>query len=420
MKSIFSLSFLVFTAGIALGQCPMYLALYNQAQIDNIKFNYSHCTEIETIIIDGTNSDITDLIGIRNYERINGGLYIGNTDCEYFQLPNLGYIGTLNVVSNSKLDSFAFPVLDSIKNEFYLAFNNDLDVLNGFGSLEYSQNNSISSNINLTYIDNFNNLIECRSIHIGFNPELISIKGLDNVDLTSSLNISVNNKLEEISGFNSTTELERLKICGSPDVISFPCFQNLVRIDSFLVLRNLPNLNIDGFYNLAYVGDDFNIEGLGSMSNGTFGSLDTVSNDFSIRFATGVTTLDNFSSLVFIGGDINLSANASLSDCAILCDMINNPALHYTGNVTVSSNAPGCNTRTELDLECMEYCDGNIYHVGNIINSQYDAKTLLTSDAILLSPQSVLFQSETAVELLTGFEVQQGALFEIAIWPCVE
>jgi len=90
MKKIYPVILFVIISSITnvaqiFGQCPSYITLYSQAEVDNFAINYQDCVSqgwLTSIILDG--SDIIDLSGLSSITTITDKLNIQNARNFFF------------------------------------------------------------------------------------------------------------------------------------------------------------------------------------------------------------------------------------------------------------------------------------------------------------------------------------------------
>ena len=118
-------------------QCPEGdIALSSQQQVDNFVINYPNCTELQNLIIEG--SDISNLEALSQITAIFGNLIIKETNIETLSgLENLTaiqgnlYIGDFNPSSCCILDNFNNSTYKGNHNLNSLSGLENLETLNG-------------------------------------------------------------------------------------------------------------------------------------------------------------------------------------------------------------------------------------------------------------------------------------------------
>lgn len=99
-----------------------------------------------------------------------------------------------------------------------------------------------------------------------------------------------------------------------------------------------------GGYLLIADNDELtNVDGLSS--------LNSVGEFLTVEFNDKLTNLNGFSSLSSINGYLRIGNNSILSDCRGIYALINTPGA-VQGSVSISNNASGCDSETELAISC--------------------------------------------------------------------
>ena len=115
--------------------------------------------------------------------------------------------------------------------------------------------------------------------------------------------------------------------------------------------------NLDGLANLTSVGGDLYI---GVFFNGNpaltnidgLANLTSVGGDLYIFGNGALTNLDGLANLTSVGGDLYISFNAALTNCQGLAPVLGWPSGppndSVGGQITIDSNATGCNSVEEI------------------------------------------------------------------------
>ena len=145
MRVIILLFFLFLSTCLFSQDCPEgSVELTTQAAVDNFLQQYPNCTEIQGILMIGTNyltepSDITNLNGLTNLVKINTSLNITNNPflVNLEGLNQLSYIARhLNIHDNHNLLTLnGLPKLTTIKGELRISNNYALESLSGLDNL---------------------------------------------------------------------------------------------------------------------------------------------------------------------------------------------------------------------------------------------------------------------------------------------
>ena len=300
MKKILCFTLLLFSYIHGNGQCPQFLVIQSQQQIDDFASNYPNCTELtDPLIITGLNSEIDDLSGLGQITKTKSHLSIRNTNLVNFDgfgpIEFLGMAGKLDIENNPLLTSicgfsgsmdyfgltvFNNPKLESL-NPLYglttmyyavIAENEKLESLSGLETIQVSNQVVISDNDllndleglglsgtlneylvisnndslqNLSGLDNFEGTYE--ELYISGNPVLQDISALANIDPTTVGHwiVKDNLELEECSVLCEYLNIDGLATiennltgCNSEQEVEASC------------LLNVPDFNIDSLYSI--------------------------------------------------------------------------------------------------------------------------------------------------------------------------
>jgi len=180
-------------------------------------------------------------------------------------------------------------------------------------------------------ITNLDSLIQITSVTntliIEDNPLLTDISGLDNIEtIGTSLQINNNPLLTEISGFNSLTSTIELSINFNSSLNSITGFEGLTVLTS-LTLLNMPLTDITGLQNVDAITNTLGLELIDIDNLSSLGNIDP-------------TDLQH---LILLNCP-NLEYCHMPNFCFYLSDM--------TNTANISGNAPGCETRTEVEMAC--------------------------------------------------------------------
>ncbi len=318
MKQFLLSTAFLFISYVGVGQCDIPI-LETQTQIDNFPIDYPGCNSVYNLRIMGGNS-ITDLTPLSQITSVEQQFTINNC-------PNL-------------------QNLEGLENITFA----------GLG-ISISNNNSLTSLMGLEGLG-----VLTGGICLFQNPVLIDINALNNltaivqnINGAAGLSISLNNSLENLSGLENLTIVE-----GDVNIQSNDLLQNLDSINSLatiegqfylhanMSLENLNGLsgleNIEGNIVISHIDSVTNLDGLSNLQS-VQGNIALFSNDA----LTSISGLENINPEDILS-NITIVQNILLSECAILpfCQLINNPTITFN----VNTNASGCNSRTEIEIEC--------------------------------------------------------------------
>ena len=313
---------LIKTTVLSQGCLPNGITFTTQEEIDNFQNDYPGCTEIEGgVWVSG--NDITNLNGLNSITTIG----------EYLIFSDNIALTSLAGLNN----------LSTIGEYLIIAYNNELIDLTGL-----------------------NNLIEINEyLEIAGNSSLTNLSGLDNLTtIEGYFRISENNLLTSFTGLESLTTIgEELNIYRNLALINLVGLSNLTSIGDRLFIGcendDISALTtLTGLYNLTTIGWDVTIlsnsslidlEGLNNLTS-IGGSL-TIDNNIVLSSIEGITNIDAAS----IINNLGIRNNPSLSSCEVnsVCDYLANP----NGYISIFFNAPGCNSKEEIEEACFVSVD---------------------------------------------------------------
>jgi len=371
---------------IAYTQCTQVstLTFDTQEEVDAFIIDYPNCIDYTgSINING--NTITNLSGLENLNSIGGFLYIRNNELVTLAgLANLTSIGGYLRIENN-------PVLANL---------NGLENLNTIDGYLKIKNNGVLANLNgLANLSNTGDYIEIHNSNL-----LADLTGLDNLTSVGGyLSVESNEGLMSLGGLGSLTSVNgNLNIKDNPALVGLNSLNNLTTLNGGLLIDNNDALiNLVGLESLTAIGGNlflwFNdaLETLSGLNNitsiGTYflslqndaltslndlNSLTTIgeylvveSNDLltdfsglenlvsigeylSINANQALTSLEGLENLNSIGGNLEIGFNSNLSSCSItsICDYL----VSSTSIVSISNNAPGCDSETEVTNLCGE------------------------------------------------------------------
>lgn len=354
--------------------CQQNYSFTSQIDINYFPFVYPNCNEIEgnvTIMgssitnLDGlsivssiggnlrimSNANLTSLAGLESLNSIGGYLTISNNIslstcnadwlCEYLAAPT----GGVNISNNAPgcngiIDvAYACGGLPCLPPYFTYIFNSQSDIDNfqaAFPNCSELQGNVIISGSDITDLSGLYMVTSIGSyLRIESNSALVSLTGLENLtSIGEFLSIYNNGALISLTGLESLTSIGGyLSIRSNNALTSLTGLENLTSIGGSLVIGGY----IDGNPQLTSLTGLENLTSIG-------GSLEIVSNNA----LTSLTGLDNIAANSIT--NLYIHNNSSLSTCEVqsICDYLAAP----NGTVTISNNAPGCNSQAQVIAAC--------------------------------------------------------------------
>lgn len=347
-----------------------------------VSFNgLNNLTTVSSQILIQDQFSITSFQGFNSLESTNT-LYISN-------IPSLINFSGLNNLTN-------------IGFLLHITLCNSLESLHGLESLTSINTLTISHNNQLSDINALENINpgNLGQISIHHNPSLsfCAINSLCQYITSPAPTgyihnnaVGCNNEAEIYSMCNNISCLSGgITFSNQSEIDNFPNnYPDCTQILGNVVIQNGNITNLDGLSQITYIGgsliinNNTNLATLSQQNNDesqhviTFGlnNLTSISNNLVITNNANLTQINGFSSLNFVGGFIQIENNNSLVDISSLQninstsfdDLIitNNNSLSVceiesfcnylsipTNTATISNNATGCNSRTEIEIAC--------------------------------------------------------------------
>ncbi|MDB4303895.1 T9SS type A sorting domain-containing protein [Desulfosarcina sp.] len=234
---------------------------------------------------------------------------------------------------------------------------NGLNVLTTIGGNLIIRSNEVLTNLHgLNSLDTvYGSWTADSSLVIMDNPALTSLQGLENLDYVGSFGLEINNN----DALTSLTGLEGLSTLN----INLTIANN----DALSSLTGLDNLDsIKGYYwwngGLAIINNDalVNLEGLENLTAITYSDIGYKGGVF-ICNNDNLSSLNGIEYLEFI--DLTIVENPLLSECNVksICEHLIGPIW----SIDIHDNAPGCNSKEELEEACAQSV-GDISVISNL------------------------------------------------------
>ena len=313
--------------------CPGNITFITQAEIDAFPTTYPECSTITgDITIQGT--DITNLNGLAQVTSIAGtlGIYYNDVLMNLTGLDALISVGSLWISSNNSLTSLSgLGNLETIE-----------------GSLQIVNNSSLTSLVGLEALTSIEGLL-----YIGSNSSLMNLAGLDALTTIGGYLDIQANSLTNFLGLGSLTSIGGFVHIYNNLITSFSGLSGLISIGGDFNIQGNPNLtSLTGLNSLISIGGNLviyqnnallNLSGLDGLTS-TNGLL-FIENNASLISLVG---LDNIDPATITDLTIQSSNQLSLCNVQSICEYLSNPA----NPATISGNATGCATRTEIEAAC--------------------------------------------------------------------
>ncbi len=415
MKNLaITLCFVLLSIGINAQTClPGNTVFASQSQIDAFPTNYPGCTQIigTLFIFGGSPGDITNLNAFSAVTSIGGGLYFQDNDAltSLAGLDALTTIGDELSFQSTYLTSLTgLGALTTIVGDLFFRYNDaltsltGLDALTTINALEFTDNAAltsltglgalttivggqkkfiISNNDALTSLTGLNALTSVGGeFEIKNNAALTSLTGLDALSsIGKHLYIWDNDALTSLTGLGALTSIgEGLDVDNHAALTSLTGLDALSSIGGLVQIRyNSALTGITGLNALTSIGGGLNISNNGALTAITgLNALTTTGGHIEILANSALSSLTGLNALNSIGGDLKIEQNDALTDltgldnidhttitelrienstmlslCEVqsICDYLaipSNPA-------TISGNATGCATRSEVEAACL-------------------------------------------------------------------
>jgi len=354
--SLFSLLLLTLTQCLFSQTClPGGITFSSQAEIDAFNSNYPACTIIEgDVIISGSN--ITQLNGLTNLQKIEGSLEVVNTNIiDFTGFSNLDTIvGGMRIETNDAMINFSgAPNLQFIGGNVLMILNTNLENF-----------------IGLELIETLSEL----SVHT--NASILNFTGFNALSSVESMTISYCQSFENFNGLNSIVEIQSLYVTDLMSLTNLAGLESAQTIGA-LTLKNCETLNsLSGLLNIQNLNDLFitNCDALTSLTG--LENLPIVS-DMILTISFNDALID-----ILAIGDYSINVNSTLRlYYNPLLEICNSPAvctfLDQGGAFAIFENAQGCSGFIDVIGACCEtdvvWCpdpSSDCFPNGITINSQ--------------------------------------------------
>ena len=329
---------------------PGGITFSTQQQIDDFATNYPGCTEIlgHVKIQEARSGEITDLSGLAQVTQIESYLLIGNNDAltSLSGLDNIITVGGYLSIQYTKLTSLdGLDNLETIGQYLQIVHNTDIININSLGKLNaIGSNLQIHSNFSLVNLSGLESLTTIPSYcSIANHTNMTSLEGLDNItSIGGYFYLFSNVALADLSALNKLTSISGYLHIGV----------------------NLALTDLSGLDNLSSVGGFLKINGNSALVNlRPLNSLTSIGGALEIDNNDALIDLDGIDNILKTGiSNLILTNSFSLATCEIanLCDYLKDG-----GTATISNNADGCNSLTQVKDDNCDYDSGWTGNGGN-------------------------------------------------------
>lgn len=355
MRYLFILFSLVLITRLSGQNClPGLLLINTQAEVDNFPVNYPGCTSVEgNIIINGT---ITNLNGLSQITSIGGEFAIHQ--CGFLMdlngLNNLTHVGgnltireNINLVNVSALSNLSF-----IGGDFNFVTNPDVLSLNGLENLQEIGGGLVITQNNIPELTALQNVQTIGGdVDISYNYHLQSLAGLENITSLSNLTVSNNKELTSLTGLDNLTTTGSIRIEHNAKLATLNALSALHTVSGNAVFSACGLItDCQGLSNLTSVGGSFEVSYNPALQN--LSGLQQLQHVGGLLSITGNNILWDISGLQSLQtiGNLRIIFNPLLSNCSV--STICNQLLNFPIFADILQNAPGCNTREEIEANC--------------------------------------------------------------------
>ncbi|QMW04931.1 cellulose binding domain-containing protein [Spirosoma foliorum] len=267
----------------------------------------------------------------------------------------VNFPGRLTIKGDDITDLRPLAKLQTVGSDLQIVSNGTLTSLQGLGSLTRVYNLVIDNNAQLTSLASLTALTQTGNyLEITNNGSLTSLQGLESLTRVGhSVLITNNTKLTNLAGLTALTQIGfDLQIEDNRALTSLQGLGRLTSIPGNLSISDNAQLtSLASLTALTQTGQSVLI-----INNGSLTSLQGLSNlthvggSLAISNNAQLTSLAALTKLTQIGDDLDILNNPVLSACAIppICQYLTSP----NGRITISGNAPGCQSRQDVQADC--------------------------------------------------------------------
>jgi len=218
-----------------------------------------------------------------------------------------------------------------VGNVFLIGNNSEITNLNGLNVIT-----SVGGNltINFTLLETLSGLDNLNyvggQLYIGYNDSLNNLSGLDNLDTIGAAWIVSNSKLSTLENLGNLVHVNGdLILDGLWSLKELSGLESLATINGGMYFLNTAITNLEGLEGLSFVGEYIHL--LGNPNLVSLSGID-------------YANLNSLKTVSFID-------NNSLTTCEVqsICNIIDNPEIEKY----IENNAPGCNSREEVEAACL-------------------------------------------------------------------
>lgn len=226
----------------------------------------------------------------------------------------------------------------------------------------YPECDTLNGNLTITGDDilNLPGLIGIKRINGYFSSgptqNLINFSGLDSLKvITGGMQIgwwegSYNSALQNFTGLDNLTSVGRVEIINNQSLQNFQGLGNLRKMTMVDIVYNDNLTSLNGLNKLDTINDYLHIAGNPVLADlSALINLKRINGWLEIGHNDLLTSLHGLDSAKM--DNLSITYNAMLSECAVksICDYLSIPG----SRVNIDQNAAGCNTREEVEADCL-------------------------------------------------------------------
>lgn len=366
---------------------PDGISFYSQESIDDFHLNYPNCTEIEGNVW-VADEGITNVDGLGVLTSIGGSLEFWSYD------TTINLTGLINLTTiGGDLNFYGTPLVSLSGLDHLTSIGRDLNIYECYELIDLSGLQNLTSvgrdmAIMRSNLSNLSGLGKLYSIARDFwiiQTNCINLSGLNNLTtIGRDFHIKSNYSLENLSGLSALTSIGGDMVLipytsnyGNLSLVNMEGLDNLITIGGNLQMEeNNSLIDLTGLENLRAIHGYLMLDKNQSLSSlQGINSLDTLNYGLYLRNNPAIASISTLQNLSILGGyiwidssgklrslsgleNINpeniysliLTGNDSLSTCEVesICSYLANP----DAEASIWYNAPGCNSKEEVEQAC--------------------------------------------------------------------
>ena len=404
------------------GQCPSFVYINTQAEMDSFPSDFPGCTIISGDI--EITKNVENLLGLSGITKIEGNLIISRapnlislagldnlTNVELIALTELESLTDLSAIENLEFANKirikqtaatqlpSFDKLVELRVTIQIIENHQLQQIHFPDDVAFDGQVEVVRNSEIKSITGFNGMKSATpnpywAIMIRGNEKLETLEGFEKLETSGDIVIDDNAKLMKIPSF-----LELMKCTGRISIESNSALKEMIGFNKLLtnegIIINNNNLEIiDGFSKLEktfdlFIADEYNLKEFPSFPElktidrlyisdtqldkiSGFNNLDSVKSYLNIFNNTLLTEIDGFTNLGSVD-NLRVNDNPLLSDCKAFCNYMS--SVNLDAWASFYSNASGCNTLAEVNNSCNDTI-GEVHIFDVILNTSSGSHTI--------------------------------------------